>query len=69
LDKLKTTNVRHQTQTRFCHFLALSLWGTVLSLPVGKLTFACFEAPKIFSDWLSMGAVQTCANTQQQCDF
>jgi len=21
LDKLRTTNLRHQTQTRFCHFL------------------------------------------------
>jgi len=74
LDKLKTTNVRHQTQTRFCHFLAvtlfLSLWGRVLWLPVGKVTFACFwTSLKISSDWLRMGAVQTCASPQQQCDF
>jgi len=24
---------------------------------------------KIFSDWLSVEAIQTCASTQQQCDF
>jgi len=26
LDKLKSTHLRHQTQTCFCHFLALTLF-------------------------------------------
>jgi len=45
LDKLKTTNVRHQTHTRFVIFLllhfSLCLWGRGLWLPVGKVNFAC----------------------------
>jgi len=43
LHKLKNTNLRHQTQTRFCHFFAVSVsrWGRVLRLPVGKVAFAC----------------------------
>ena len=45
LHKLKTTNLRHQTQTRFCHFFAVSVsrWGRVLRLPVGKVDFACYS--------------------------
>jgi len=35
---------------------------------LAKLLLLAFEAP-VFSDWLSMGAVQTCASTQQQRDF
>jgi len=46
LDKLGTTTLRHPTQTRFCHFFAISLsrWGKVLQLPVGKMTFACYSS-------------------------
>jgi len=45
LDKLRTTNLRHQTQTYFCHFRAVSLSGVgwVLCLPVGKVAFACYS--------------------------
>ena len=46
LDKPRTTNLRHSTQTRFCHFLGVSLsrWWRVLRLPVGKVTFACYSS-------------------------
>jgi len=45
LDKLRTTNVRHQSQTRFCHFFAVSVSrGRVLQLPVGKVGFACYSS-------------------------
>jgi len=45
LHKLKTTNLRHQTQTRFCHIFAVSVcrWGRVLRLPVGKVAFSCYS--------------------------
>ena len=46
LDKLRTTNLRHQTQTRFCHVFAVSQsrWGGVLRLPAGKVAFACYSS-------------------------
>jgi len=36
---------QHQTQTRFCHFFAVSVsrWGRVLRLQVGKVAFACYS--------------------------
>ena len=42
---IKSTNLRHQTQTRFCHFFAVSVsrWGRVLRLPVGKIAFDCYS--------------------------
>jgi len=51
LHKLKNTNLRHQTQTRFCHFFAVSVsrWGRVLGLPVGKVAFACYSISSISS--------------------
>jgi len=57
---------------RFCQFFAVSRsrWGRVLRLPVGKVDFCLlFKLIKIFSDLVNMGAVQTCASTQQQSDF
>ena len=48
LHKLIITNLSYQSQTRFCHFLAvprsLFLWGRFLWLPVGKVTFACYSS-------------------------
>ena len=46
LHKLRTTNLRHQTQMHFCHFFAacLSHWGRVLQLPVGKVAFAYYSS-------------------------
>ena len=63
LDKLKTTNVRHQTQTRFCHFLAVTLFFVSLgksSVVASWQSDFCLllKLLKIFSDWLSMGAIQ-----------
>jgi len=51
LRRIRTTNLRHKTQTRFCNFLSvsyfLSLWGRVLWLPIDKLTFACYSRSPI----------------------
>jgi len=45
LHKAKNTNLRHQTQTPFCHFFAVSVcrWGRVPRLPVGKVAFTCYS--------------------------
>jgi len=54
-------HLRRQIQTFFLLIpFCLSLWGSkVLWLPVDKVTL--FKLIKIFSDALSMAAVQTCA--------
>jgi len=57
LHKLRTTNLRRQTQTRFCHIIAVSLsrLGRVLRLPVGKVGFALYlsssRSSLIFLAW------------------
>jgi len=68
LDKLRTTNLRHQIQTRFCHFLAVTLFFVYLGLSFVVASwqsdfFLLFKL-KIFSDLLSIGEVQACASTQ-----
>jgi len=48
-------------------FGGVELRPPMICLPVDKVTFACYllcMLIKIFSDLLSMGAVQTCASTQ-----
>jgi len=61
LDKLKATNPKHQTQTLYCHFLAVSLFFVSLvknSLVVSWQSNFCllFKLIKI-ADLLSVGAV------------
>ena len=58
-----------QTQTRFCHFSAVSLFfvSFVKNSVVASWQsdfFLLLKLIKIFSDLLSRGAVQTCASTQ-----
>jgi len=52
LNGLRTTNLRHKTQTRFCNFLAVSLFFVSLGkssvVPAGKVTFACYSRSLIF---------------------
>jgi len=66
LDKLRTTNLRHQIQTRFCHFCCFpASLGKTWAVASWQSYFCfLFKLINIFSDLLSMGAVQTCASTQ-----
>jgi len=73
LDELKTTNLRHQTQTRFCNFLAVTLFFVSLGKSYVVASWQSdfcllFKLMKGFSDLLSMEAVQTCESTQWQSD-
>jgi len=67
LRHIRTTNLRHKTQTHFCIFLLfpyfLSLWG-VLWLPNWQSDFCLLVKITNISDFLSLGAVQTCTSTQ-----
>jgi len=64
LDKPRTTNLRHSTQTRFCHFFCcfrVSL-GKILRLPVGKVTFAWYSTQ--LCHWCHLSVTVTPANRQ-----
>jgi len=70
LDKLESlANLRHQTHTRFCLFLAVSFsfvslgYSSVVASWQSNLCLL-FKLIKIFSDLLGMGAVQTWASAQ-----
>jgi len=66
LHKISTINLRHQTQTRFCHFLCFPVsLGKSFAVASWRSRFGLlFNIIKIFSDLLSMGAIQTCPSTQ-----